>query len=100
MHVKLKTLKPASIFQRNPLAARGLHAEYLGMRRVLRSGDTEMFIKSDGKETSFFEEGQAFEGFGDAVAFCKRHKLKHVELVLREHSPKDEITIQLNGMIS
>jgi hypothetical protein len=66
------------------------------MRRVLRSGDTEMFIKADGKETSFFEEGQPFEGFKDALAFCRKHNLTHMELVLREYSPKDEITIQLN----
>lgn len=66
------------------------------MRRVLRSGDTEMFIKSDGKETTFFEEGVAFEGFQDALAFCKKHNLRHMELVLREYSPKDEITIQLS----
>ena len=54
-----------------------------------------MFIKADGTETEFFEEGQKFDRFDEAVAFCKRHNLKKVELVLREDSAGDEITIQL-----
>ena len=66
------------------------------MRRVLRNGDTEMFIKSDGKETEYFQEGHTFNGFKEAVAFCQKHNLKKMELVLRESSPKDEITIQLS----
>ena len=65
------------------------------MKRVLRSGDTEMFIKADGSETEFFEEGHKFDRFDDAMAFCKRHNLKGMELVLREDSSKDEIAVQL-----
>ena len=66
------------------------------MRRVLRSGDTELFIKSDGKETKYFQEGKAFDGFADAVAFCQKHNLQRMELVLREDSALDEITIRLS----
>ena len=54
-----------------------------------------MFIKGDGSETEFFEDGQKFDRFDEAVAFCKRHNLKGMELVLREDTSKDEIAIQL-----
>ena len=54
-----------------------------------------MFIKGDGSETEFFEDGHKFDRFDEAVAFCKRHNLKGMELVLREDTSKDEIAIQL-----
>lgn len=53
------------------------------MKSVLRNTHTEMFIKSDGGETEFFEQAKPFENYQQAFAFCKENRLKRVEFVVR-----------------
>jgi len=52
------------------------------MKKVLRSTDTSMFIKSDGGETQVIELARAFASYDEAVNFCKGRHLKTVELVV------------------
>lgn len=67
------------------------------MKRVLRNSDTSLFIKSDCAETEFLEEARSFESYEDALTFCRRHKLRDVELVVRSTSAKDEFTVAIPG---
>ena len=66
------------------------------MKRALRSCETEMFFKADGRQTQKIEEAQSFEGFGDAVEFCRRHKLKQTELIFRTGRPEDDLRIKID----
>ena len=66
------------------------------MKRALRSCDTEMFFKSDGKETASIDEAAAFQGFADAVQFCKDHKLRHTELIFRTGRPEDDLRVKID----
>jgi len=66
------------------------------MKRALRSCETEMFFKSDGHETSNIDEAQSFEGFGEAVQFCKDHKLRRTELVFRTGRPEDDLRVKID----
>jgi hypothetical protein len=72
------------------------YALRLFMKRALRSCETEMFFKSDGRQTQRIEEAQSFEGFGDAVEFCRQHKLKQTELIFRTGRPEDDLRIKID----
>jgi len=52
------------------------------MKRTLRNTETAMFVKSDGGETNSIYTARCFFSYDDAVAFCKAHKLRTVELVV------------------
>src|SRR4026209_859768 len=67
------------------------------MKRALRSCETEMFFKADGHQTQKIEEAQSFEGFGDAVEFCRQHKLKQTELIFRTGRPEDDLRVKIDG---
>jgi hypothetical protein len=55
----------------------------LGMKRVVRNTDTNMFIRSDGEETKSIDMARSFISYDDAVAFCKANHLTKVELVVQ-----------------
>lgn len=67
------------------------------MKRALRSCDTHMFFKADGRQTSSIDEAHSFEGFGDAMAFCRAHKLHDTELVFRTGRPEDDLRVKIDG---
>jgi hypothetical protein len=52
------------------------------MKKVLRSTDTSMFIKSDGGETQVIEMARAFGSYDEAINFCRGKQIKRVELVV------------------
>jgi hypothetical protein len=56
-----------------------------------------MFFKVDGHQTTNIEEAHSFEGFGDAVQFCKDHKLRGTELVFRTGRPEDDLRVRIDG---
>jgi hypothetical protein len=67
------------------------------MKRALRSSDTEMFFKSDGQQTPSIDEAHCFEGFGDAMEFCRAHKLQDTELIFRTGRPEDDLRVKIDG---
>jgi hypothetical protein len=68
------------------------------MKRALRSCDTAMFFKTDGAQTPDIEQAHAFEGFGDAVEFCREHKLRgNTELIFRTGRPEDDLRVKINA---
>lgn len=66
------------------------------MKRALRSCETELFYKSNGKPTENIDEAHGFQGFGDAVEFCREHKLKDTELVFRTGRPDDDLRVRID----
>jgi hypothetical protein len=66
------------------------------MKRALRSSDTQLFFKSDGLQTTNIDEAQSFQGFGDAVEFCREHKLKRTELIFRTGRPEDDLRVKID----
>jgi hypothetical protein len=66
------------------------------MKRALRSSDTQMFFKADGHQTNNIDEAQSFQGFGDAVEFCREHKLRHTELIFRTGRPEDDLRVKID----
>jgi hypothetical protein len=66
------------------------------MKRALRSSDTQLFFKSDGHQTNNIDEAQPFQGFGDAVEFCRQHKLRHTELIFRTGRPEDDLRVKID----
>ena len=52
------------------------------MKRALRNTDTEMFIKSDGGETTNIQMARSFGSYDEAIAFCRGKNLTTVELVV------------------
>jgi hypothetical protein len=66
------------------------------MKRALRSCETEMFFKSDGHQTKNIEEAKTFDGFNDAVEFCRQHKLRHTELIFRTGRPEDDLRVKID----
>jgi hypothetical protein len=67
------------------------------MKRALRSCDTEMFFKADGNQTASIDEAHCFEGFGDAMEFCRAHKLSDTELIFRTGRPEDDLRVKIDG---
>ena len=57
-----------------------------------------MFFKTNGAQTSSIEEAHSFEGFGDAVEFCREHKLRgNTELIFRTGRPEDDLRVKINA---
>ena len=63
----------------------------------MRNTETAMFIKSDCEETEFIDQARSFDTYQDAVTFCKKHRLKGVELVVRTASSKDDFIVSISG---
>lgn len=71
-------------------------AVVLRMKRALKSCETSLFFKADGHQTDKIEDAHSFGGFGEAVEFCRQHKLKHTELIFRTGRPEDDLRIKID----
>ena len=65
------------------------------MTRVLRIRRQRIYITKSGKYTDRFEAACEFPDASSAVQFCRRHRFRNVELIVRTDQPEYDLSIPL-----